>query len=155
MKEYRLHIGDLVATKSPAIYSCLGLGSCIGLFLHDRATGISGGAHMLIPYERTPGSFGTHGSIQRAVGELLRQFSELGSTLANVRAKITGGANVVRVGTAIGAQNATAVLTELTERRIYVAALDVGGTVSRSARYFTETEALFVRLAGSKEVKVF
>src|SRR6478609_4263347 len=42
MIQYKLNIGDVVISDSPATYTCFGLGSCIGLFIQDRLTGLSG-----------------------------------------------------------------------------------------------------------------
>lgn len=155
MIEYKLNIGDLLVTKGENVtYACLGLGSCIGLFLQDRSTGLSGGAHIQLPNEIRSGEGKFYG-VKSAITELLNQFKIAGSTLQNLRAKITGGANVVATGHETGLQNAERVMQELMTHKVYIAAMDVGGKQSRTARFNSETGVLMVRIPETNEIKLF
>ncbi len=145
MTEYKLNIDELVVSNhEETTYNCLGLGSCIGLFLQDRQTGISGGAHILLPQH-----------VPTVVAELLKQFKALGSDLLNLRAKVVGGANVIATGYEVGAQNASSVLEQLIQQRIYIAAQDVGGIQSRSAKFDAKTGTMTVRFSQSNEYKIY
>jgi chemotaxis protein CheD len=155
MIEYKLNIGDLRVSKDVSVtYACLGLGSCIGLFLQDRTAGLSGGAHIQLPNE-LKASDGKFYGVNAAITELILQFKNSGSSLQNLRAKITGGANVVTTGCGTGLQNIERVVQELVERKVYIAAMDVGGKQSRTARFNSETGMLTVRIPETNEIKLF
>ncbi|MGC4021106.1 MAG: chemotaxis protein CheD [Cyclobacteriaceae bacterium] len=155
MIEYKLNIGDLRVTKGENVtYACLGLGSCIGLFLQDRILGLSGGAHIQLPNE-IKSSDGKFYSVKSAIAELLNQFRISGSSLKNLRAKITGGANVITTSCETGVQNIERVVQELVENKVYIAAMDVGGKKSRTARFNSETGMLTVRNPETNEIKFF
>lgn len=154
MIEYTLNIGDVMTSKRNATYACFGLGSCVGLFLQDRITGISGGAHILLPgNDEGPEGSGKFYNVTAALNELLKQFQLQGSNLQALRAKITGGANVIGVNMQTGERNASTLVKQLTDRKIYIAAMDVGGNQSRTARFEGHTGLLTVRMSAIKELK--
>jgi len=156
MKEYKLNIGELRVTKNEAVtYTCLGLGSCIGLFIQDRAAGLSGGAHILLPEKTALTETDKYFCVKSAVSELITRFRNMGSNLATLRAKITGGANVTSAGAHVGEQNTTHVLRELIQHKVYIAALDVGGRSSRTAKFDANTGTLTVRMAETNEYKIY
>ncbi len=154
MMEYTLNIGDLRVTKNEAVtFTCLGLGSCIGLFLQDRTTGIAGGAHILLPESTSPDTSKFY-CVKRAVDELIHQFKINGSTATTLRAKITGGANVIATSCQTGKRNTANVLHELLKHRVYIAAMDVGGETSRSAKFNCQTGTLTIRFPETNEYKI-
>lgn len=157
MIEYTLNIGEVAATdKKNVTYTCLGLGSCIGLFLHDRTTGITGGAHIMLPDGETSlvedGKFFT---ADRAMNELLTRFREMGSSLQTLRAKITGGANVIESGYEVGSKNIASVVEQLVSNKVFIAARDIGGTHSRTARFHSATGTLMVHVTQTRECKIY
>jgi chemotaxis protein CheD len=125
-----LGINELYSSADPVEYMCYGLGSCIGLFINDRVKGLSGGAHIALPSASADAEFA---DAKKMIDALLQQFSDQGSDLLTLRAKVTGGAQVFNTSLDIGKQNADVVLKELTDKRIFIAAIDVGGSVSRTA----------------------
>jgi chemotaxis protein CheD len=147
MKVYTLNIGEVATHQGQAQYNCFGLGSCIGLFLHDRLTGLTGAAHILLPEgERGPDSYGWY-SANDAIAELVRRFRQQGSSLTALSAKLAGGANTLGAeGT--GAKNIESVVDQLRSLRIFIAGSDVGGTQSRTVCYETVTGQLIVKKAG-------
>jgi chemotaxis protein CheD len=159
MTDYTLNIGDLVVSdQSNVTYTCFGLGSCIGLFLHDRTTGISGGAHIMLPETlQTSTTFGKYYSVKSSVEELLSQFKSKGSTLLNLRAKLTGGANILSAGSSYstGVRNAEGVLKYLIQNNVFIAASDTGGLLCRTAKYNCQSGEMLVRNPISKEYKIY
>lgn len=127
-----LGINEWYTSGSPIEYTCYGLGSCIGLFIKDRVKGLSGGAHIVLPSASTESEFM---DAEKMIDVLLRQFSDHGSDLLTLRAKVTGGAQVFESAFDIGKQNINVVLNQLTEKRIFIAAIDVGGRASRTAHF--------------------
>jgi len=157
MIEYTLQIGDVVTSSGNVCYSCVGLGSCIGLFIHDRTNTLSAGAHILLPEnEKGPTNDPSKCyNVTSALQQILVQLKSKGSSLESLRAKITGGANVLRVNTFIGLRNIESVIRQLTENKIYIAASDVGGVYSRTARFESSTGLLTVRMSELNEYKIF
>jgi chemotaxis protein CheD len=156
MIEVNLNIGELYVSKNPTVFTCFGLGSCIGLFLQDRSECIAGGAHIFLP-ESTSGwpmqeAFAT---VSGAFEELMVQFENRGSSLKSLRAKIVGGAAVTSSDSEIGKRNSEAILTLLRKHHIYVAAVDVGGKTARTASFYSGTGELHVKKVNSKEVVIF
>ena len=105
MINFNLSIGDVAISSQKANYTCFGLGSCIGLFIQDRVQRLSAGAHIFLPES------------ENAIDEIIIQLKHEGSTLQTLRAKVTGGANVVKVNSQTGERNAESVLRYLTENK--------------------------------------
>lgn len=156
MMNYTLNIGDVVTASQPSHYTCYGLGSCVGLFMHDRLTGISGGAHIFLPdaliHKHVPRKFY---SAFAALDELLRQFTMQGSNLLCLRAKLTGGANVLGANSSTGTRNAESTIQYLKKRGVYIAAVDVGGALCRTAKFESSSGALAVRIPGVEGFRVY
>ena len=131
-----LGINEVYSSDMPVEYICYGLGSCIGLFINDRVKGLSGGAHIALPDATREAEFA---GAEKMINDLLKQLSDNGSDLQTLRAKVTGGSQVFESGLDIGKQNINVVLKQLTDKRIFIAAVDVGGKVSRTARFNGES----------------
>lgn len=156
MIEYTLNIGDVVTSSGNVNYTCFGLGSCIGLFIHDRLSKLSAGAHILLPEdEKGPSSYMKYYNVTSALQQILAQLKSKGSTLESLRAKVTGGANVLTVNTFTGARNVDSVVKHLTANKIYIAAIDVGGIYSRTAKFESSTGQLMVKMSQLNEYKIF
>ncbi|MDH5597498.1 MAG: chemotaxis protein CheD [Cyclobacteriaceae bacterium] len=146
-----LNIGELYATNKSMVLTCYGLGSCVGLFLYDRLNKISGGAHIMLSGQKKDNLSATHFA-QGAIEELLRRMKSLGSDLAMLRAKIIGGAEVMDIKTIhIGKNNIEEVRNSLIRNKIYIAASDVGGTISRTGKFYTDSGNLLVSTSEYKE----
>jgi len=157
MREIKLNIGEVaVSGEKNSLYSCLGLGSCMGVFLVDRATGLSGGAHILLPdtcsYLKVDNQYYT---ISDSLNELLSRFQKAGSTLQNLRAKIAGGAHVVNTPYSVGTENAVQTIRYLINQRIYIAAQDLGGVLSRTAKFDAAKERMFIHFSQTNELKIY
>ena len=142
-----LLMGEVKVFNQPVVMKCLGLGSCVGLFVKDRNTGISGGAHIFLPENILPENVNLIATVEL----LLAKMKTLGSDLSFLRAKLTGGSNVLGKSFDIGSLNITSVIDQLTRNRIYIAAQDVGGRVSRSARFDASTESLIIQVMETKQ----
>lgn len=149
MRKRMLNINEVDVTNEPVEYTCYGLGSCIGLFVMDRMKGLSGGAHIPLPTSEAGSFLGAKGMIN----DLLDAFVAEGSDLNTLRAKITGGAQVYE-SSSVGEQNAKVVLQHLVERKIYVAAADVGGKISRTARFNSSTGELEISTSEQKKYSI-
>jgi chemotaxis protein CheD len=156
MKTHVLNIGEVKIEDSPATFTCFGLGSCIGLFMQDRATGISGGAHILLPEdEQVSVADDKCYNVKQAMNTLLEQFKMRGSKLDNLRAKFVGGASVIPAGGCVGDRNVRSVINHLIAHRVFIAALDVGGCSSRTVHFDSQTCELRVRTAENNSYRIY
>ncbi len=146
-----LAINAVDASDHPVLYTCYGLGSCIGLFITDRLKKISGGTHIPFPSSGSDGDLLDAGHL---IHQLLNALERLGSNRKFLRAKLTGGAEQYVCSFHIGQQNAKAVLHHLANHNIYVAAADLGGTVSRTARFNSVTGELQISTSAQKKYSI-
>jgi chemotaxis protein CheD len=149
MRVYTLNIGEVATHVGQAQYKCFGLGSCIGLFLSDRLSGVTGAAHILLPdNERGPDVHGWY-SVEEAIDELIRRFQQQGSNLTALSAKLAGGANTLNAHDT-GGRNVDSVLRQLRKRNIFIAGTHVGGTQSRTVQYEAGSRSLTVKRQGER-----
>ena len=151
MRKKVLHINDFEVSERPVVFTCYGLGSCIGLFLTDRRLSLSGGAHIPIPFSIGGGDFL---DAAHMINGLLNKFVEMGSDLANIRAKLTGGAQVYASNLSIGEQNQQVVVDLLLRKKVFIAATDVGGSISRTARFNSLTGELEISTSEQKTYSI-
>lgn len=156
MKTHVLNIGEVKTDIAPSIFTCFGLGSCIGLFVQDRATGISGGAHILLPEDvKANAKDGKCYNVKDALERLFAQFIRGGSSMETLRAKFVGGANIITASGNVGEKNIRSVIDHLVSNRIFIAALDVGGSSSRTAHFYSHTSELRVRTSENNQYRIF
>ncbi len=133
----------------------LGLGSCIGLALIDRKSGVAGLAHVVLPESRDgasePGKFA-----DLAVPELISRMRRAGAG-ERMEAVLTGGARMFELGSEldIGARNEAAVREALAHAHINVAAAATGGNRGRTVKVLAGQGTVSVREAGGETVTLF
>ncbi|MDD1674012.1 MAG: chemotaxis protein CheD, partial [Methanomicrobiales archaeon] len=119
------------------VMASIGLGSCIGLVIHDRKRGCGGLAHIMLPCangrNEHPGKYA-----DSAPKILVEDLCAQGSRKNSLVAKFVGGAQMFpgfSAGLNIGARNIETVREALTREGICIGAEDVGGSVGRSVIY--------------------
>lgn len=144
MKELVINIGEYCVVERPAKIVCHGLGSCIGLFLYDRAKGIGSGAHIMYPDDLSTEKIKTK-IAKYAFQEMLIGLNRLGADIRGLRAQMVGGASIYNKGTSsMGERNIIAVKKLLLNNGIYLSQEVVGGENARSATFYLEDGALEV-----------
>jgi len=120
----------------------IGLGSCIGLTLHDPGLNIGAMVHIMLPESAgrsdRPGKYA-----DTAVPLLVSELNNLGSKNRTLIAKMAGGACMFEYfGTNlnIGERNAEKVRILLKEHHIQLVAEDIGGKVGRSVTFLPANE---------------
>ncbi|MDD1676413.1 MAG: chemotaxis protein CheD [Methanomicrobiales archaeon] len=128
-------IGEYRISSTPM--ATIGLGSCIGLIIHDRDHGYGGLAHIMLPASNgrkdRPGKYA-----DTAIGTLAEDLRVQGSSKNALAAKLVGGASMFpgfNGSLNIGERNIETVRAALAAERIRIAAEDVGGNVGRSVIY--------------------
>lgn len=148
-------IGEYAVGAAPM--SSIGLGSCIGLILHDKERGIGGLAHVMLPASSgktdRPGKFA-----DTAVEVLLQDIMTKGCRKSSIVAKIAGGASMFKTfsGTLnIGERNIAAIRMHLEKKAIPVIAEDTGGTVGRTIAYFpADRGRLTIRRGDTTQIEI-
>jgi chemotaxis protein CheD len=142
-----------VSRESETQLVSLGLGSCVGLALIDRTTGIAGLAHIVLPESRgnttaTPGKFA-----DTAVPHLIDEVCRAGASRTRLQAVICGGAHMFGEGCSdsfqIGERNATATVAALEAHRIPLRARDIGGKSGRTVEVHVGDGSVQVRVLGA------
>ena len=155
MAELMARMAEIAVSRHEGdVLVALGLGSCIGVALLDRASLVAGLAHVVLPESRpggaTPGKFA-----DTAVPELLRQVTGLGGSAARLHAVLVGGAQMFSAGASgaldIGRRNEQAVKAALAAAGIPVTTTLTGGNAGRTMRVHIGTGLVTCKQAGSQE----
>ncbi len=145
-------MAEIHVLKGSGGFSCLGLGSCIGLCMMDPTAQVAGMAHVMLPEAfadragEKPGKFA-----DTAVPELLALLEKAGARPERLVCAIAGGAQVFKFGAEgtnrleIGRRNAEAVLTHLKSRGYTPRGQEVGGSLGRTMTLVIETGIITVR----------
>lgn len=134
-----------VATTPTAIVTILA--SCVAICIFDPLRGIGGMNHFLLPH--AIGVNAAHGRFgPSATAILIEQILAAGSAMADLRAKVFGGATVImnaeRAGS-IGEQNARCAFDLLSRTGIPIVSSDTGGTRGRKVIFMSDDGSAFVK----------
>lgn len=130
-RAFKIHGGEcaIVLTKDKTAISTL-LGSCVAVMLYDETAGVVAMNHFLLPVSvKTEESmkFGLY-SMEMMINEMIRQ----GCSKKELKAKIAGGANVVKeIEKKVGEHNIRFALKFCEENKISVVSQDIGGNSGR------------------------
>jgi chemotaxis protein CheD len=132
-----------------------GLGSCIGLALIDRLSGVAGMAHVVLPESNgADPELGKFADL--AVPALIAQMQKSGAVLGRCDAVMAGGAKMFDLGEMdIGARNAAAVKTGLARAGMTLRAAETGGSRGRTLRLTVGEFVVTVKEAGEEPVVLF
>jgi chemotaxis protein CheD len=138
--------GALVASAEPLEVTTI-LGSCVSVCLWDADAGIGGMNHYLLPTGAGVDQPQRYGDAANAM--LLDRVLALGANLRRLRAKVFGGACVVKAfrnGVTTFAERNVRVAQEfLREQHIQLVNEDVGGERGRKVRFSTDTGKALLR----------
>jgi chemotaxis protein CheD len=150
-----VRMGELVVSKNPAdVLVSIGLGSCIGLALIDRARSIAGLAHVMLPTQNAAEADPIAKFADTGVPALLDRLRALGASPARLEAVLVGGARMFSFSSStldIGARNAEATLEQLRKHGIRVAAQEVAGTTGRTIRVRVDGGVVICKPTGGTE----
>lgn len=154
----KVGMADLKTCMSPNALTTLGLGSCIGIAIHDPATGVGGLAHIMLPDSTAIRNGGQNIAkyADTGIAELVRQMEAMGAKRSRMKAKLAGGATMFATQSKsdivqIGLRNAEASAKKLKELGIPVVAQDTGANYGRTVVFYPETGAYVIRSVGKPE----
>jgi chemotaxis protein CheD len=146
----KVGIAEYEVTSDGAVLSTSGLGSCIGVALHDPATGVAGLVHVMLPTAEEARDGAAAKFADAGTDLLLSEMERAGAAVATVEAKITGGSDMLDFsggGSGIGERNVGEVRSILERRDVPIVAEDVGGDHGRSVQLRAETGDYVVKTA--------
>lgn len=144
----KVGIADYAVASGDATLTTSGLGSCVGIALHDRESGIAGLAHAMLPYADGDATEAKYADT--VVPALVRAMVEEGADPNRMQAKLAGGSTMFEFSSAdgsIGDRNVAAAKEALARQSIRVVAEDVGGNHGRSLELAASTGEFRVRSA--------
>lgn len=147
-------LGEMKFATGSGQIACLGLGSCICLYLYDPRVKVAAVAHVMLPAAPADATAPAGKFADTAVSALLEEMERRGAERRHVRARIIGGAQMTGakgVGGifAIGEKNTAAIKAELSAHHLPIEAEDLGGSRGRSVRIDVATGRAEVNFAGS------
>jgi chemotaxis protein CheD len=155
MKEPSLvGIAQIVVTKAPEQICCMGLGSCVAVFMFDPVAKIGGVLHILLP--RAPAKTTVIAKYaDTGVRKLHEDVLAKGAKKERLRAKVVGGAqmfpNLNITVNDIGKDNVLEAKKALKSLGVIVISEDTHGNRGRSAVFDLETGRVSVKMAFSDE----
>lgn len=153
-KEIKVGIADFKVAKVPDRLITIGLGSCVGIALIDKVSGVGGLAHIMLPDSTKFNKVNNDIKFaDLAIPILINKMRDMGANIRNLRAKIAGGASMFnfsdsKINMDIGDRNSKAVKEILRSFSIPIDSEDVGGTKGRTITFDTSTGELYVRTVG-------
>ncbi|HWQ68051.1 MAG TPA: chemotaxis protein CheD [Methanospirillum sp.] len=133
------------------VMTTIGLGSCVGLILHDDEKNIGGMAHVMLPKSSGKPNERAGKYADTAVEVLLKDLGAKGCKVSSLKAKLAGGASMFQNFSGnlnIGERNVDTIRELLKQLSIPIIRQDVGGTVGRTITYFPkENGRLVIRQA--------
>ncbi|MFP8954614.1 chemotaxis protein CheD (plasmid) [Natrialbaceae archaeon A-arb3/5] len=149
-------IADYALTTADDSLKTSGLGSCIGVAVHDEFAGVSGLLHFMLPGAAEVAGDGRPAAKFADTGltAMLSEFEALGGNAARSWAKVAGGATMVEFeqgAESIGERNVAAVRRELDAYGVSIAGTDFGGNRGRSIEFDPESGTLTITCADGVE----
>ena len=138
-------IGQLAVLRDEGVLMAIGLGSCVGVGLHDPVARVSGLAHVFLPASRNGQAAADSPARYADVGvaALVEAMRRKGARPQRLVAKLVGGAQLFlrgdQHGLDVGRRNVEAVLKALAELRVPVAGRETGGRVGRTMKLYVAT----------------
>jgi chemotaxis protein CheD len=159
LTETMVRMGDLAVSAHPAdVLVSIGLGSCIGLVLVDRAQTVAGLAHVMLPGVPAAGHGATPGKYaDTALPELIDLLERAGARRTRLEVVLVGGAQMFSFGGGqmdVGARNEAGVREALKAARLPVRAAATGGGKGRTVRVRVGTGIVVVKEAGGPEAQL-
>ncbi len=146
----KIGIAEYAVVSDETILITSGLGSCLGIVLHDPRALISGMIHVMLPSisqarDSTPAKF-----VDTGIPLLIDEVVDAGAQATRLQAWIAGGSEMLQFTASegsIGSRNIEMAEQLIDEHRLELVGSDVGGNHGRSIAFDPSTAELTIRTA--------
>ncbi|MCI7062266.1 MAG: chemotaxis protein CheD [Lachnospiraceae bacterium] len=156
----KVGMADVNVCHSPDAITTLGLGSCVGVALYDKAAKVAGLVHVMLPdstkvrQNQNRAKFADTG-----IDLLIEMLQKEGANRAMLTAKIAGGAQMFAFGSnndmlRVGERNVDAVKAKLKELGIRILAEDTGANYGRTVEFYPENGDFIIKSVGKPVKKI-
>jgi chemotaxis protein CheD len=157
-QEYSVGMGDVHFHKGDAVFTALGLGSCIGLVMWDPVARVGGMIHVMLPNHFADKPLDKVGKFaDTGIPFMLDKLKTMGASPTRIQVVYAGGAQVFSFPNRkepkieVGARNIAAVEQLVKHFGLKVIAKDVGGSNGRTVIFNSSTGAVRVRTLSKGE----
>lgn len=150
----RVGMADYKLCLPPNAITTLGLGSCVGVVIYDKALKVSGLAHVMLPDSKAVRNNSNRAKFaDTCLDDMLSMMLKKGANRASLLAKIAGGAQMFAFSSEsdmlrVGERNVEAVKAKLLQLGIRIVAEDTGANYGRTIEFFPETFELVIKAVG-------
>ena len=149
-------IADLKMGREADMITTLGLGSCVGITLHDPIRKIGGLVHIMLPEYNGQLDHNRHKFADSGITDLLSELVKAGAQRNSLVAKLAGGAHMFSGAGSqnflkIGERNVAVSMNTLHSLRLPIVANDTGGTHGRTIELYNDTGKLKIKTVGLGE----
>jgi chemotaxis protein CheD len=151
----KVGIAEYKVTTESALLTTSGLGSCIGIAIHDTRSTVAGLVHVMLPSAADIDGGNSAKFADTGVEALIEAMEDAGASTDTMEAKIAGGSDMLdfsESGSSIGSRNAKKVRETLEEFGIPVVGEDLGGDHGRSVKLEADTGNLIVKSANTESI---
>lgn len=154
MEVIKVGMADLKVGKHPSMLTTLGLGSCVGISLYDKATKVVGMAHIMLPSSKQARDNNNIAKFaDTGIVDLVNKMMQIGANRSTIVAKLAGGAQMFAFGNTlevmrIGERNIDASRQILSMIRIPVLSEDVGLNYGRTIELYSADGSVLVKTIG-------
>ncbi|WP_258359699.1 chemotaxis protein CheD [Moorella sulfitireducens] len=160
-EEVKVGIAEWQVASSPRRLVTLGLGSCVGIALHDPTTRIGGLAHIMLPdSSQFQDRVNRAKFADLAIPDMLAEMLSRGACRSKITAKIAGGAQMFTSGDRhlpllnIGQRNTAMVRQVLEELGVPITGADTGGNYGRTMIFDLMNGDVHIRTIGRPLKKI-
>lgn len=140
-KIIEIRVGEQAIGYNSDIIKTFGIGSCVVVCLYDKHQKLGGMLHAMLPGKNKNNNKDPR-YVENAIDLLLEKLLEKKCRKENIRAKITGGANMLRSirsrKNCLGDRNVRSAKEKLADLDIVVENEIVGGEVGRMAEFLSK-----------------
>ena len=157
-KEYVVVVGTYIVATNPAVLTCIGLGSCLAVALHDPKKHIGGLTHSMLPkYKEGKDKLNPAKFVDTSIYLMVDELTQMGSNKKSMNAKIVGGEQRFNFQSSDildnGKRNIQVAKETLKAEGIKILAQEVGDERGRTIAFDLKTGKIEVRIC-NKPVKV-
>jgi len=158
-------LGEIKISNNPQdMLVAYGLGSCLGIGMHDPVLRISGLLHAILPASPENGRYTDQPSqpgkyVDSGLAELLGQMIKMGADRRRLIVRYAGGANMLTAPgfsqvMNIGTRNVEVAVATLGALNMKVCGYEVGGNIGRTVRFYVTDGRMTIRTVGNQEREI-